>query len=275
MTSKISSDQPVPDNPLHIAIIMDGNGRWANQRGLPRAAGHQAGFKVARSIIEAVGKRQHKALTLFAFSSENWRRPPTEVRLLLELFMSALQSEVDKLMDNNVHMRFVGERSAFPDKLRQQMDLAEQKTASNTGLKLSIAVNYGGRWDIVNAAQQVAKAVQCGEVSVADITEEKFSEYVCIPDCGDPDILIRTGGDQRISNYLLWQLAYSELFFLDSLWPDFSEKELDFAIDSFSQRERRFGQTGAQVSGESAASEKTDGVTGGVTGGVKIGGKES
>ncbi len=257
MTIQTSEDRPPPDNPLHIAIIMDGNGRWANQRGLPRAAGHQAGFKVARSIIEAVGKRQHKALTLFAFSSENWRRPPTEVRLLLELFMSALHSEVDKLMDNNVHMRFIGERSAFPDKLRQQMDIAEQKTSTNTGLKLAIAVNYGGRWDIVNAAQQVASAIQSGEFSVSDLTEEKFGQYVSLPDCGDPDILIRTGGDQRISNYLLWQLAYSELFFLDSLWPDFSEKELDRAIDSFGQRERRFGQTGAQVGGNSVVGKKS------------------
>ena len=154
---------------------MDGNGRWANKRGLPRAAGHQAGFKVARSIVEAVGKRQHKALTLFAFSSENWRRPPTEVRLLLELFMSALHSEVDKLMDNNVHMRFIGERSAFPDKLRDQMDLAEQKTGSNDGLKLAIAANYGGRWDIVNAARNLASSVKAGEMAVEDITEETLS----------------------------------------------------------------------------------------------------
>lgn len=241
------SDNTVPSTPLHIAIIMDGNGRWANKRGLPRAAGHQAGFKVARSIVEAVGKRQHKALTLFAFSSENWRRPPTEVRLLLELFMSALHSEVDRLMDNNVHMRFIGERSAFPDKLRDQMDLAEQRTGNNNGLKLAIAVNYGGRWDIVNAARNLASSVKVGEMAVEDITEETFSQQVCLPDCGDPDILIRTGGDQRISNYLLWQLAYTELFIDEVLWPDFSETELDRAIGSFSSRERRFGRTGAQV----------------------------
>ncbi len=242
-----SDNTSLPVTPLHIAIIMDGNGRWANKRGLPRAAGHQAGFKVARSIVEAVGKRQHKALTLFAFSSENWRRPPTEVRLLLELFMSALHSEVDKLMDNNVHMRFIGERSAFPDKLREQMNLAEQKTAANDGLKLAIAVNYGGRWDIVNAAKKLASSVQAGEMTVDDITEETFAQRVCLPDCGDPDILIRTGGDQRISNYLLWQLAYTELFIDEVLWPDFSEIELDRAIDSFASRERRFGRTGAQI----------------------------
>lgn len=238
-------------DPLHIAIIMDGNGRWANQRGLPRAAGHQAGFKVARSVVEAVGKRQHNALTLFAFSSENWKRPPTEVRLLLELFMSALQSEVDKLMDNNVHMRFIGERSAFPEKLRQQMDVSEERTAGNTGLKLAIAVNYGGRWDIVNAARELATRVRSGELDVDEITTEKFGEYVSLPDCGEPDILIRTGGEQRISNYLLWQLAYTELYFTNTLWPDFSEEELDRAIGAFSRRERRFGQTGEQLTGNS------------------------
>lgn len=250
MTNKVSTDRPAPENPLHIAIIMDGNGRWANKRGLPRTAGHQAGFKVARSTIEAVGKRQHKALTLFAFSSENWRRPPNEVNLLLELFMNALQSEVDKLVDNNVRMQFVGDRSAFPEKLREQMGIAEEKSANNTGLKLAIAVNYGGRWDIVNAARQVATSVKSGELDVADITEETFQQFVSLPDSGEPDILIRTGGDHRISNYLLWQLAYTELFFFNELWPDFSERELDHAIDAFSQRERRFGRTGAQVSGE-------------------------
>jgi len=242
--------------PLHIAIIMDGNGRWANQRGLPRAAGHQSGFKIARMVVEAVGKRQHRALTLFAFSSENWKRPPTEVRLLLELFMSALQSEVDKLMDNNVHMRFIGERSAFPEKLRKQMDVAEKRTANNTGLKLAIAVNYGGRWDIVNAARELATKVREGELTVDQITTDTFSEHVCLPDCGEPDILIRTGGEQRISNYLLWQLAYTELYFTDILWPDFSEEELDRAIGVFAQRERRFGQTGEQVSDLPADSPK-------------------
>lgn len=235
-------------DPLHIAIIMDGNGRWANQQGLPRAAGHQAGFKVARAIVEAVGARQHNALTLFAFSSENWKRPPTEVRLLLELFMSALQSEVDKLMDNNVHMRFIGERNAFPDKLRKQMDISEERTAGNTGLKLAIAVNYGGRWDIVNAARELAARVSSGQLAVDEITTEKFGEFVSLPDCGEPDILIRTGGEQRISNYLLWQLAYTELYFTKTLWPDFSEEELDRALGAFSKRERRFGKTGEQMS---------------------------
>ncbi len=235
------------DEPLHIAVIMDGNGRWARKRGLPRTSGHQAGFHVARNIIEAVGKRQHSALTLFAFSSENWRRPVNEVNLLLELFMRALQSEVDKLMKNNVHMCFIGERSAFPDKLRQQMREAEEKTRNNTGLKLAIAVNYGGRWDIVNAARTLAAQVKAGELDIEQIDIESFGANMSLADRGEPDVLIRTGGEQRISNYLLWQLAYTEFYFSESLWPDFNEEELDRAIVSFGNRQRRFGRTGEQI----------------------------
>lgn len=239
--------------PLHIAIIMDGNGRWARNRGKPRASGHQAGFRVTRDIVEAVGKRQHTALTLYAFSSENWRRPPAEVQLLLELFMRALQSEVDKLMKNNVHMRFIGECSAFPQKLQDSMSLAEEKTKNNTGLKLSIAVNYGGRWDIVNAARSLAEKVSNGELSPDQIDEDLFNDQVALADCGEPDILIRTGGDQRISNYLLWQLAYTELYFTQVLWPDFNEQELDKAIAAFQGRQRRFGRTGEQLEGDKGA----------------------
>lgn len=235
------------NEPLHIAVIMDGNGRWARKRGLPRTSGHQAGFRVARDIIEAVGKRQHSALTLFAFSSENWQRPVNEVNLLLELFMRALQSEVDKLMKNNVHMCFIGERSAFPEKLRQQMTVAEEKTRNNTGLKLAIAVNYGGRWDIVNAARTLATQVKAGELDIEQIDIESFGSHMSLADRGEPDVLIRTGGEQRVSNYLLWQLAYTEFFFSDSLWPDFNEQELDRAIDSFGNRQRRFGRTGEQI----------------------------
>jgi len=239
--------------PLHIAVIMDGNGRWARNRGKPRTFGHQAGFRVTREIVEAVGKRQHKALTLFAFSSENWRRPPTEVQLLLELFMRALQSEVDKLMHNNVHMRFIGECSAFPQKLQDSMQLAEEKTKNNTGLKLSIAVNYGGRWDIVSAARTLAEKVLKGELSPEQIDEDLFNRQVTLADCGEPDILIRTGGDQRISNYLLWQLAYTEFYFTPVLWPDFNEKELDKAITAFQSRQRRFGRTGEQLESDKGA----------------------
>jgi len=235
------------DEPLHIAVIMDGNGRWARKRGLPRTSGHQAGFHVARNIIEAVGKRQHSALTLFAFSSENWKRPVSEVNLLLELFMRALQSEVDKLMKNNVHMCFIGERSAFPDKLRQQMTEAEEKTRNNTGLKLAIAVNNGGRWDIVNAARTLATQVKAGDLDIEQIDIESFGAHMSLADRGEPDVLIRTGGEQRVSNYLLWQLAYTEFYFSESLWPDFNEEELDRAIASFGNRQRRFGRTGEQI----------------------------
>lgn len=235
--------------PLHIAVIMDGNGRWAKKRGLPRTAGHQAGFRVARSIVEAVGKRGHDALTLFAFSSENWNRPNTEVNLLLDLLMRALQSEVDRLVNNNVQMSFIGERSAFPEKMREQMQTAEEKTANNTGLKLAIAVNYGGRWDIVNAARTIAERVRDGDLSPDQVDLQTFSSELSLADRGEPDVLIRTGGEQRISNYLLWQLAYTEFYFTQILWPDFDEAELDRAIDTFSNRQRRFGRTGDQVAG--------------------------
>lgn len=234
--------------PKHVAVIMDGNGRWAQQRGLPRAAGHQAGFKVTRDIVESCGKRQINALTLFAFSSENWRRPESEVGWLLDLFLRALKSEVGKLKANNVLMRFIGERSAFSEKLQHEMLRAENETAGNTGLKLSIAINYGGRWDIVNAAKTLAAEVQSGELSVDDIDESRFTNAISIPDCGEPDLFIRTGGEKRISNYLLWHLAYTELYFTDVLWPDFSDQELDGAIDFFNGRQRRFGKTSEQVS---------------------------
>ncbi len=245
----IAGQDDTENKPLHIAVIMDGNGRWAKKRGLPRTAGHQAGFRVARAIVEAVGKRGHDALTLFAFSSENWNRPNAEVSLLLDLFMRALQSEVDRLVKNNVHMSFIGERSAFPEKLREQMRIAEQKTERNDGLKLAIAVNYGGRWDIVNAARSIARRVQKGEITADQIDIGSFAEGLSLADRGEPDVLIRTGGEQRISNYLLWQLAYTEFFFSQVLWPDFDELELDRAIESFNNRQRRFGRTGEQVTG--------------------------
>ena len=234
-------------NPSHIAIIMDGNGRWAKNRGRPRASGHQSGFHAARDIVEAAGKRNIAALTLFAFSSENWKRPSTEVNLLLDLFMSALRSEVDKLADNNVHMRFIGERAAFPKKLQEQMRVAEQRTSACTGLKLAIAVNYGGRWDIVDTARRLAIDVQRGKLQPEDITVDRFSSMISLADCGEPDLLIRTGGETRISNYLLWQLAYTELYFSDVLWPDFDGEGLDKAIAAYRQRQRRFGKTGEQV----------------------------
>jgi len=228
---------------------MDGNGRWAQARGARRAAGHQAGFKSTRNIVESCGQRQIEALTLFAFSSENWQRPETEVGWLMDLFLRALQSEVSKLMENNVQVRFIGDLSAFSKKLRDEMAHAQSLTAENTGLKLSIAVNYGGRWDILNATKALAKEVASGAREVAEITPAVFSEYLTVADCGEPDLFIRTGGEQRISNFLMWQLAYTELYFTDTLWPDFDDEALAKALTFFSSRQRRFGKTAEQIDG--------------------------
>jgi len=233
--------------PVHIAIIMDGNGRWAQNRGLPRAAGHQAGFHTTRDIVEACARRQIEVLTLFAFSSENWARPKQEVGLLMDLFLRGLKSEVGKLNDNNVCITFIGERSAFSDKLRNEMLDAESITVSNTGLQLNIAVNYGGRWDIVESARKLAQQVKQGELEPEDITIEKFSESVTLAHVRDPDLFIRTGGEKRISNYLLWHLAYTELYFTDVLYPDFNDANLEQALTFYAGRQRRFGKTGAQV----------------------------
>ena len=233
--------------PKHVAIIMDGNGRWAQNRGLPRAAGHQAGFQATRDIVEACARREIEALTLFAFSSENWARPKQEVGLLMDLFLRGLKSEVGKLNDNNVHITFIGERSAFIDKLQNEMSVAESTTASNTGLKLNIAVNYGGRWDIVEAARKLAQLVKEGELEPEDINIDIFSKHVTLDQMSDPDLFIRTGGEKRISNYLLWHLAYTELYFTDVLYPDFNDEGLEQALTFYASRQRRFGKTGAQV----------------------------
>ncbi|MDO6460739.1 isoprenyl transferase [Granulosicoccaceae sp. 1_MG-2023] len=233
--------------PAHVAIIMDGNGRWARQRGKHRPMGHQAGFKTTRAIVEACVRRKIGALTLFAFSSENWKRPEQEVGLLMDLFMRGLKSEVSKLHENHVRVQFIGERSAFSPKLQAEMQRAEEKTAGNAGLRLAIAVNYGGRWDIVNAARRLAAQVQAGELQAEDIDEQVFASAVSLADVPEPDLFIRTGGEIRISNYLLWQLAYTELYFTDTLWPDFSDEELGKALEFYAGRQRRFGQTGEQV----------------------------
>jgi len=233
--------------PRHIAIIMDGNGRWARQQGGPRAQGHQAGFRTTRDIVEVCGRLQIESLTLFAFSSENWKRPETEVGFLLDLFLRALKSEVANLHENGVRIHFIGERSAFSSKLQELMSDAEAKTKDNTGLKLTIAVNYGGRWDIVNATRKIAEKVASGKLSIDSIDQQMFAEYVSLSHISEPDLFIRTGGEKRISNYLLWHLAYTELYFTDVLWPDFSENELRKALDFFAGRQRRFGRTGEQV----------------------------
>jgi undecaprenyl diphosphate synthase len=245
--SRIEHKTGNPEHPRHIAIIMDGNGRWARGRGMPRPAGHREGVKAVRRVVEACRKQQIEALTLFAFSSENWRRPPTEVSLLMDLFISTLQKEVDSLHANGVQVRFIGDRAPFSAKLRQLMDKTELQTRDNPGLRLAIAVNYGGRWDIAQAAQRVAAQVQAGEIALADIDADLLGRQLSLADLPEPDLFIRTGGEQRISNFLLWQLAYTELYFTDILWPDFDERCLQDALAAFATRQRRFGRTGDQV----------------------------
>lgn len=245
--SKASEKTAEPQSIQHIAIIMDGNGRWAQKRTLPRTAGHRAGVKAARAVIEACEPNQIKYLTLFAFSSENWQRPEEEVSTLMELFLSTLSKELAALDKNNVRLRFIGDKSAFSEKLQQQMTSSETMTEDNDGLQLSIAVNYGGRWDITQAAKALAKKVQNGIIEPRHITEESLSQHLSTSDLPDPDLLIRTGNESRVSNFLMWQLAYSELHFSDVLWPDFGEDELKAAIQWFNQRQRRFGKTGEQV----------------------------
>ncbi|MCQ8103210.1 isoprenyl transferase [Methylomonas sp. SURF-2] len=233
--------------PRHIAIIMDGNGRWAQKRMMPRIMGHHAGVKAVRKIVEYCAKQNVEVLSLFAFSSENWRRPKDEVSLLMELFMSTLQSQVDKLDKNNIRLRIIGDKEAFPDKLREKIHAAEAQTAQNSGLTLVIAANYGGRWDIAQAAQKIAHAVKVGQIDERDVNEDLLNRYLVTADLPEPDLFIRSGGEERVSNFLLWQLAYTEFFFTDVLWPDFDQAMMQTAMDSFKGRQRRFGHTGEQV----------------------------
>jgi len=233
--------------PRHVAIIMDGNGRWAKARNLPRFMGHRAGVKTVRRVVEACRQRGIEALTLFAFSSENWRRPKVEVGLLMDLFVRTLKKEVNRLDRNSVCIRFIGDRSAFDPKLHRMMDAAEQQTADNDGLTLVIAANYGGRWDLVEATRRMVARALAGELSVDEIDSEMLGRELCNANLPEPDLFIRTGGEQRISNYLLWQLAYTELYFTDLLWPEFDAAAFDEALRSFATRQRRFGKTGDQV----------------------------
>ena len=233
--------------PKHVAIIMDGNGRWAQQRGKMRVFGHKAGVKAVRSSVSLASRLGLKALTLFAFSSENWRRPEAEVSALMELFIHVLGAEVKKLHENNIRLKVIGERSRFSERLQEKILKAEELTAGNSGLVLNIAANYGGRWDIVQAARALACKVQEGQLKPDEITEEGITALVSTSDLPDVDLLIRTGGDHRISNFLLWQLAYAELYFTPVLWPDFDEQVFSDAIASFASRERRFGCTGEQI----------------------------
>jgi undecaprenyl diphosphate synthase len=233
--------------PRHIAIIMDGNGRWARSRMLPRYVGHREGVKTVRRIVEACIERNIAVLTLFAFSSENWRRPSDEVSLILNLFVTTLKKEVSVLHGNGVRLRFIGDRSAFSGKLRELIDESEDCTRENTRMELVIAANYGGQWDITEASRAIARRVAAGELQPEDITPQVMAEEISLADLPPPDLFIRTGGERRISNFLLWQLAYTELYFTDVLWPAFGVTDLDEAMRWYANRQRRFGRTGEQV----------------------------
>ena len=226
---------------------MDGNGRWARARQKPRHAGHRAGVKSVRATVESAARHGVEVLTLFAFSSENWGRPEEEVRSLMTLFIEALRREVDELHRNNVRLRLIGERDLLKPGLVRKFAAAEEKTAANTGLLLNVAVAYGGRWDILHATKRLAARVERGEITVEDIDEATLASEMQLADCPEPDLLIRTGGEQRISNFLLWNLADAELWFTDVLWPDFDEHEFERALHFFAQKQRRFGHTGEQV----------------------------
>jgi undecaprenyl diphosphate synthase len=233
--------------PRHIGIVMDGNGRWAKARHRPRSFGHNAGRKAVREVVEGCLRQGVESLTLFAFSSENWLRPENEVSALLDLFVRALDKEVDELHGNGVRLRFIGELAAFEEPLQKRMLAAMQRTAGNDKLHMNVAVNYGGRWDIVQAARKAAIAVARGDLPAEAIDEAAFNQWTCLAELPPLDLFIRTGGDRRVSNFLLWQLAYAELYFTDTLWPDFNQASLQHAIDDFARRERRFGRTGDQV----------------------------
>lgn len=248
-----SSTKSVPEVvkvPKHVAIIMDGNGRWATKRFIPRVAGHVKGVEAVRGIVEACALRGISYLTLFAFSSENWRRPEEEVSLLMRLFVTALEREVSKMHANNIRLKVVGDLSRFEAKLQEMIANAERKTANNSGLTVTICANYGGRWDIMQA---VGKMV-AEHPGSSDFSEEQLAPHLALAYAPEPDLFIRTGGEQRISNFLLWQLAYTEFFFCDTFWPDFDGGQLDTAIASYQQRERRFGRTSAQLQGSNEES---------------------
>ena len=233
--------------PAHIAIVMDGNGRWAKKRNRPRSMGHQAGQKALRATIENCVRLGVKTLTVFAFSSENWNRPASEISRLMDIFLRALDKEVGELHENNICLRFIGDKTAFKPTLQAKMSKAETLTANNTRLVANIAVNYGGRWDITQAAAKMSRAVAAGKLSADGIDETQFAHFLALANSPDPDLFIRTGGEMRISNFLLWQSAYTEFYFTDVLWPDFDTQALDQAISAYHSRERRYGRTGEQV----------------------------
>ncbi|MDH5435451.1 MAG: polyprenyl diphosphate synthase [Gammaproteobacteria bacterium] len=233
--------------PRHVAIIMDGNGRWAKQKGKPRAFGHKAGVENVRSAIRTCLELGIEGLTVFAFSTENWNRPKKEVGILMDLFLSSLTKEVAELNNNGVRIKFIGDCSAFSKKLQKQISDSEQLTKDNKKLAFNIAANYGGRWDIMNAAKNICRRIENGELSTDQFNIELLHSETALGDLPEPDLFIRTGGEHRISNFLLWQLAYTELYFTDVFWPDFDRTCFEEALNSFSTRQRRFGHTGEQI----------------------------
>lgn len=240
------ADTPIPV-PAHVCIIMDGNGRWAKKRLMPRSYGHRKGVEATRQAVEFFARAGVGQLTLFAFSSENWNRPAEEVSSLMELFMQSLERYTDELDERRIRIRFIGDRDSFSAELRRQIAATEAKTRDNRQMVLNIAANYGGQWDILRAVRRLAAAVGEGTIAPADIDERSFAAELSLADAPDPDLFIRTGGEQRISNFLLWQLAYTEFYFCETLWPDFSEREMYAALEEYSRRQRRFGRTGEQV----------------------------
>jgi undecaprenyl diphosphate synthase len=228
-------------------MIMDGNGRWAKKRLMPRSFGHRKGVETTRRMVEFCARAGIKHLTLFAFSSENWNRPDEEVNGLMELFMQSLKKYTGEMHEQGIRIRFIGNRTLFSDNLQQQIDETETKTFNNSTMTLNIAANYGGHWDIVNAARVLAQQVEDGELEAANIDEQTFKRVLALGDSPDPDLFIRTGGEQRISNFLLWQLAYTEFYFSDRLWPDFADADVRAALDEYARRQRRYGKTSEQI----------------------------
>ena len=233
--------------PRHVCIIMDGNGRWAKKRFMPRNFGHRKGVEATRRAVEFFAQSGVEHLTLFAFSSENWNRPEEEVSGLMDLFVQSLRQHIETLHEKKIRIRFIGNREPFTDSLREQIQDAENKTRDNRQMTLNVALNYGGQWDIANAAAVLARRIQAGQMTADDLGPESIAAELSLADSPDPDLFIRTGGEMRMSNFLLWQLAYTEFYFCDCLWPDFSETEMSAALAEYSRRQRRYGKTGEQV----------------------------
>jgi undecaprenyl diphosphate synthase len=248
MSTSISDKEAVEGGiPRHVAVIMDGNNRWAKKRFMPGVAGHKAGVDAVRAVVETSAEQGIEVLTLFAFSSENWRRPEKEVNALMQLFIVALEREVKKLHKNNIRLVVMGDKSAVQSKIQNLIDDAEQLTANNDRMTLVIAANYGGQWDIAQAAKRIAQDVEAGKLKTEEINEQVFHKYTWLNEFPAPDLMIRTGGEERISNFMIWQTAYSEFYFSDALWPDFKQKEYKKALDAFANRVRRFGRTDDQL----------------------------